>query len=771
MDDGRLFIYPIRPGWRMVSGKLKYCKGWEIEDMEQTSTERTRRVIEGTMGNIMTGLVMTMETKNDFDGEWLPTLDVSLAITAGNRLKFKYFEKPTSSNLTIQKRSAMEQNTKVGILANEVVRRMLNIGGEMVGNERKEVLDKFAVKLLTSGFQTEQTRRILLSGVRGYEAKVKRREAEGILLYRTSEESIGSRDKKKLLGKSTWFKGGGKRTCSSVPGGVKRGVKRKRMEEVSRTRSVLFVEHTPGGELAKRLREQLLRMETLMGFHIKVIERTGTKLKDLFSLTNVWGGMKCERGDCTTCNQECEDLPDCTRRSVVYESICARCNPEVKGTGPLRTPKEGTPSIYVGESSRSLYERAGEHWSSYQKRNTDSHIWKHHLIHHGGEGTPEMVFKLVGTYRSALTRQVSEAVRIRGRGSAVLNSKSEYDRCKIHRLTIEGEEFSKNVPMRGNESENLNSQDGTEGEQYLFQKRKQMDKKMGMTGTEVCRATMSQKRGINPDDGGDIGRASKKRKFVLVGEWGTTTSKGLECKTGDVTTRSEAPRYLKCTPWTSPLINNGGEENEKLDTGPLTTGDLDVSTTPVQLDTVEEDVPRVPEDTQCTPPLDIAMESGGKKKSYAGPLSKVGRKDSGDTIGGQDSGDRMDKKQQVLEKYLIKNSKPKVVNTSVENSRSGSIIPNEGTLYDAASNVLVMRSMKGDCLVRRGWCQEHGLKAVKSTTVSDVWTRNKKTGLYYYKKRRVSVLKCSGQRPTLVANMDQIDGAGGKGLTEGESFG
>ena len=82
-----------------------------------------------------------------------------------------------------------------------------------------------------------------------------------------------------------------------------------------------------------------------------------------------------------------------------------------------------------------------------------------------------------------------------------------------------------------------------------------------------------------------------------------------------------------------------------------------------------------------------------------------------------------------------------------------------------------MRSMKGDCLIRRGWCQEHGLKAVKSTTVSDVWTRNKKTGLYYYKKRRVSVLKCSGQRPTLVANMDQIDGAGGKGLTEGESSG
>ena len=36
------------------------------------------------------------------------------------------------------------------------------------------------------------------------------------------------------------------------------------------------MEHTPSGELAKRLREQLRRIEDLMGFRIKVVERTGT---------------------------------------------------------------------------------------------------------------------------------------------------------------------------------------------------------------------------------------------------------------------------------------------------------------------------------------------------------------------------------------------------------------------------------------------------------------------------------------------------------------
>ena len=44
------------------------------------------------------------------------------------------------------------------------------------------------------------------------------------------------------------------------------------------------------------------------------------------------------------------------------------------------------------------------------------------------EGEPQVMFKLVGTFRTALSRQIMEAVvRIRGRGTSVLNSKGEYD--------------------------------------------------------------------------------------------------------------------------------------------------------------------------------------------------------------------------------------------------------------------------------------------------------------------------------------------------------
>ena len=49
------------------------------------------------------------------------------------------------------------------------------------------------------------------------------------------------------------------------------------------------------------------------------------------------------------------------------------------------------------------------------------------------------IMRVVKHYKSALSRQVGEAVRIRRRGGAgmILNSKSEFNRCRIPRLIIE----------------------------------------------------------------------------------------------------------------------------------------------------------------------------------------------------------------------------------------------------------------------------------------------------------------------------------------------
>ena len=161
--------------------------------------------------------------------------------------------------------------------------------------------------------------------------------------------SKGTRSRKKLLGKSNWYK----KRMSKVKYGGKQGAKgggAKKGEQRPEQIAVLFCDYMKEGELAKLLRELLQRMEGALGFGIKVVERTGPTLKNQFPLSSLWEGQKCEREDCPPCNQGGEKIQNCKKRNLVYESICARCNPgaiEMKGEWE---PTKGVQSLYVGET-------------------------------------------------------------------------------------------------------------------------------------------------------------------------------------------------------------------------------------------------------------------------------------------------------------------------------------------------------------------------------------------------------------------------------------
>ena len=57
------------------------------------------------------------------------------------------------------------------------------------------------------------------------------------------------------------------------------------------------------------------------------------------------------------------------------------------------------------------------------------------------------MFKAIKFFKTALRRQVAEAVRIRRRGGegAILNSKGEYNRCEISRLSLEQSQGTKDA--------------------------------------------------------------------------------------------------------------------------------------------------------------------------------------------------------------------------------------------------------------------------------------------------------------------------------------
>ena len=125
----------------------------------------------------------------------------------------------------------------------------------------------------------------------------------------------------------------------------------------------------------------------------------------------------------------------------MYESSCRVCQVDGKKAGKLDGDSKG---IYVGESSRSMYERGKEHVKDGKDHGEDSHQWKHWTTEHPDlGGDPQFRLKIVKVFSDPLTRQLAEAVRIEQRGQNILNSKSEFSRCRVPRLTLETEGWKK----------------------------------------------------------------------------------------------------------------------------------------------------------------------------------------------------------------------------------------------------------------------------------------------------------------------------------------
>ena len=70
-------------------------------------------------------------------------------------------------------------------------------------------------------------------------------------------------------------------------------------------------------------------------------------------------------------------LPNCTKNSVLYENVCEQCNPGAGKEKELTAVKQDIPTLYVGETSRSIFERSREHWSDWRSAKEGSHMRKH----------------------------------------------------------------------------------------------------------------------------------------------------------------------------------------------------------------------------------------------------------------------------------------------------------------------------------------------------------------------------------------------------------
>jgi hypothetical protein len=273
------------------------------------------------------------------------------------------------------------------------------------------------------------------------------------------------------------------------------------------TKSVLFVDNTIGGVLYKRLQESEDGSGSMSGYRVRVAEAAGTPLSVLLPSTNPWGPMDCQRDDCVTCKQDDERRIDCRRRNILYESECMVCaaSKPVQKDGKVDM-KDGK-GVYVGESSRSIYERAKEHDADKEKNSEESHQIKHWLSSHEELlAPPKFKFKLVKSFKDPLTRQLSEAVRIELRGSEILNSKSEYSRCRVPRLTVDMEGWKSKK-----EKDGIFVKDGNLTEQEMV-----LELIRAEAEDSLAEVDQPKRKQDNPK----AGRKAKRRKLDLLVGWG-----------------------------------------------------------------------------------------------------------------------------------------------------------------------------------------------------------------------------------------------------------
>ena len=111
----------------------------------------------------------------------------------------------------------------------------------------------------------------------------------------------------------------------------------------------------------------------MAGHRVKLVERAGRSLKNLLWCADPWGGIPCTSLDCPVCTSD-QETQICKVPNIVYLNTCLICK------------EEGVTAQYVGETSRTLYERGKEHHADARKKNSDrSHIGTHMLEYHPDE--------------------------------------------------------------------------------------------------------------------------------------------------------------------------------------------------------------------------------------------------------------------------------------------------------------------------------------------------------------------------------------------------
>ena len=155
----------------------------------------------------------------------------------------------------------------------------------------------------------------------------------------------------------------------------------------------------PNSALRKQLQEAEDNLNgTKKTCRVKITERAGPTIGALLYNKIPWQKEHCGRPNCAPCGTK---TGKCKTPSITYRTTCETCK------------ANGTKATYIGESSRTWYDRAKDHVLALKNKNGSYGIVKHWMeIHPEMEEHPKFSFNQIGRHKSTLERQIWEAIYI-----------------------------------------------------------------------------------------------------------------------------------------------------------------------------------------------------------------------------------------------------------------------------------------------------------------------------------------------------------------------
>ena len=132
-------------------------------------------------------------------------LDVAIWREGPNEVKHEFYEKPMTSKRVIMAKSAMSKGGKMATLSQEIIRRMENTGRSSSIESRVEIINRYVMKLRRSGYNENDRKELVESGLRGYYRKVEREEKGGEKVNKDARRRRGDKMWRKMIQKTKWY--------------------------------------------------------------------------------------------------------------------------------------------------------------------------------------------------------------------------------------------------------------------------------------------------------------------------------------------------------------------------------------------------------------------------------------------------------------------------------------------------------------------------------------------------------------------------------------